>query len=195
MTERNIIYSGLSAAAWGYFFLHFNINLGTVSILPAFVGYLLLKAAIGNLSQERRNLALLRPLCILLAVWTGVDWLLSWTGTYVNVLLPPLNVVIVAAGLYFHFQFLTDMSALAETYQPEGVDLDQQILRRRTVYIVMLTASQVLAYLPVGRFEEQRGFAMMALIVLQVIVAVIIMLDLFHLRQYFREEETEQEDG
>lgn len=46
MTERKTLYDGVSNAAWGYFFLYFNINLGAVNILPRFVGWLLFLAAI-----------------------------------------------------------------------------------------------------------------------------------------------------
>ena len=39
------LYRGVSHAAWGYLFLYLDVNLGTVSILPAFVGYLLFWSA------------------------------------------------------------------------------------------------------------------------------------------------------
>lgn len=193
MTDRKNLYRCLSNAAWGYFLLHFDINLGTVSILPAFAGYLLLFSAVSGLSEERRDLLLLRPLCILLAVWNGLEWLLSWAGADAGGLFPPLDIVVTVAGLYFHFQFLTDMAALAETYQPEEGDLDQRLLRRRTVYIVLLTAAFVLLYLPAGRFEEQRGFAVTALAVILLLVALFIMAGLFELRGLFREEEGENQ--
>ena len=65
--DNRDIYSGLSNAAWGYFFLHFDFNLNNVSIFPRFVGWLLLLSACKKLSGERRDLALLRPLAVLLA--------------------------------------------------------------------------------------------------------------------------------
>ena len=77
MTEPNQLYTGLSQAAWGYFFMTFDFNLNGVSVLPRFVGFYLLFSAIGKLSVERRDLNLLRPLCILLTGWSGMDWLLS----------------------------------------------------------------------------------------------------------------------
>ena len=81
MPDRKTIYDGLSCAAWGYFFLYFNINLGNVSILPSFVGYLLLLSAIGSLQAVRRELALLRTPGRLLALYTVAGWALSWVGT------------------------------------------------------------------------------------------------------------------
>ena len=120
MAETNPLYTGLSQAAWGYFFITFDFSLNSVSILPRFVGYILLYMAIGKLSRARRDLNLLRPLCILLAGYSFVDWLLSWQGRDADGLSIFLNLVVAAATLYFHFQFLTDMAALAQEYQPEG---------------------------------------------------------------------------
>ena len=45
-TELERIRSGLLRAAWGYIFLYFNININQISLLPAFVGYILFLAAI-----------------------------------------------------------------------------------------------------------------------------------------------------
>ncbi len=194
MADRKTLYRGLSHAAWGYFFLHFDFNLNNVSIFPRFVGFLLLLSAINKLSGERRDLALLRSLCILLSVTNGVDWLFSWWGGDPGGLFPPLNMVILVAGLYFHFQFLTDMAALAEQYQPEGDNLDQRLISRRTVYTVLSTAAYVILYLPDGRgrYEEVRAAAVTALAVILLIVALFIMKGLFDLRRCFREEAEDQ---
>ena len=40
-TELERVRSGLLRAAWGYIFLYFNININHISLLPAFVGYIL----------------------------------------------------------------------------------------------------------------------------------------------------------
>ena len=195
--ERENLYSGLSHAAWGYFFLTFDFNLGTVSVLPRFVGFLLLLSAIGKLSVERRDLRLLRPLCILLAVWTAADWLLSWVGGDVDGHILFLDLLLSAAGLYFHFQFLTDMAALAEQYQPEGECLDRKLRRRRTAYIVLLTALDLAQNLPNGLIERLGALGsalMMGGAFLAAAAAVLIMTALFGLRRCFREAGSSPEE-
>lgn len=195
MTDQNTLYSGLSNAAWGYFFLNFDFNLGTVSIFPRFVGFLLLLSAIRKLSGERRELALLRPLCILLAIWAAVDWLLSWGGGDVDGQILFLDLLVSVAGLYFHFQFLTDMAAFAEQYQPEGGDLDSRIRRRRTVYIILITLIAVISWLCISRLNPQQlgtdsGIlwgALAAAAVAAVITDLFIMAALFELRRCFRD--------
>lgn len=186
--DREGLYRGLSNAAWGYLFLNFDLNLGAVSVTPRFVGWLLLVAAIGDLAQERRDLALLRPLGLLLAAWSGVDWLLSWAGGSAGGHILFLDLLAAAAGLYFHFQFLTDLAALAQRYQPEGGNLDLRLRRRRTVYILLTTAVDILLNLPAGRYAELQGHAAMGLGVAALITALSIMVGVFELRGLFREE-------
>ena len=189
MTERETIYTGLSHAAWGYFFLHFNLSFNGVNVLPNFVGWCLLLSAISKLSGERRDLKLLRPLAALLACWNGVDWLLSWGGGSVEEYDVFVGLLVTASSLYFHFQFLTDMAALAAQYQPEGGDLDRCLLRRRTAYTVMLTAVCLIANLNELAPWEGWAWATTLLALVGLIVALMIMLNLFDLRKCFQEEE------
>lgn len=186
--ERENIYRGLSQAAWGYFFLHFDFNLGTVSIFPRFIGFLLFPSAIGKLSGERRDLVLLRPLAALLGAWAALDWLLSWSGGSVSGHILFLDLLMAAANLYFHFQFLTDMAALAERYQHEGDDLDQRLRRRRTVYVVLMTAIDLVIDLPDGLLGEWQRWTALGMAVIACIAALFVMTGLFGLRRCFREE-------
>lgn len=191
MTDRSVLYSGLSNAACGYFFLNFDFNLGTVSVLPRFAGFLLFLSAIKKLSGERRELALLRPLCILLAVWAAVDWLLSWGGGGVDGHILFLDLLVAVAGLYFHFQFLTDMAAFAEQYQPEGGNLDSRIRRRRTAYIVLITVTSLTSSLNLQRIVPGADIIFGVLTVTAIaalITALCVMAALFELRRCFQAE-------
>lgn len=185
--EQERRYTGLSHAAWGYFFLHFDFNLGPVSILPRFVGWLLLLSAISALQRERRELGLLRPLGILEALWSGGDWLLSWAGSGTGGHILFLDLLLEVVTLYFHFQFLTDMAALAEEVRPEEDALACRLLRRRTVYLLTLTAIALTGEMSklfswVGWEWLLPGEALVGCV-----VAVMIMAGLFELRRYSRE--------
>ena len=191
MTESNQLYTGLSQAAWGYFFLTFDFNLGTVSVLPRFVGFYLLFSAIGKLSMERRDLNLLRPLCILLTGWSGMDWLLSWRGGDIEGHILFLDLLVTVVTLYFHFQFLTDMSALAEAYQPDDDSLSGRIRSHRTAYTLIVTAIALLDTLSqVFPWEWWPGIIVFAALI-TCIVALMIMSDLFRLRRCVRNGGTE----
>ena len=189
MTDREKLYSGLSNAAWGYFFLTFDFNLNNVSVLPRFVGFYLLFSAIGKLSGERRDLNLLRPLCILLTGWSGLDWLLSWLGGDVEGHILFLDLLVTVVTLYFHFQFLTDMAALSECCQPEDDNLASRIRGHRTAFTLLITVFGLMANLtPVLPWEWWAGMIGFGALI-TCIVALMIMLDLFHLRKLIRSEE------
>ena len=194
--DRGQLYRGLSQAAWGYFLLLLNFNLtfnNTISInlLPSFAGALLLLSATGSLSAERRDLKLLRPLCGLLAAWHLIDWVLNLVGLSVSGRFLYLDLAVGAASLYFHFQFLTDMAALAEKYQPPDSDLNRRIRRRRTVLLILDTALELASSLVQFIGTEQQAvatlvWAFLALVVLLVVV-ILIMRALFELRRYVRD--------
>lgn len=186
MTDRNTIYQGLSNAAWGYFFITLDLNLNGVSVLPRFVGFLLLYSAIGRLSGERRDLKLLRPLCMLLFCASFIDWGLSWLGEDIGSYFPFalfLTMLVTAASLYFHFQFLTDMAALATQYQSEGEDLDQRLLRHRTAYTVLTTVVSLVVSLARQFSWEGWDWVAGALAVVGFVVALMVIWDLFSLRK------------
>ncbi len=192
MTERENLYAGISYAAWGYLFLYVDFNLGTVSILPRFVGYLLFLAAIGKLGEKRRDLELLRPLGMLLAVWNIADWMASWLGTTVDGWFLPLDLIVNAVGLYFHFQMFTDFAALAAEYQgPDGI-LVRRLLHWRTVQAVLTTVAAV-AYHLMERLDGMWTYGVLTLALIQVIVAICLMAALFSLRKLFREELWDEE--
>lgn len=189
------LYRGVSHAAWAYFFLYFNVNLGSLNILPDFVCYLLLWSAIGCLEEEERDLTLLRPLCVLLGVWSGADWVLTLLGGTLDGRFLPMDLLISVAAIYFHFQLFTDFARLAARYQPQGEELDGRLLRLRTVHTLLLTAVAVLGYcFPNGAqftfpgsslAEGTAGFLLMGMALAGLVVALMLMFGLFALRKYF----------
>lgn len=183
MVARRDIYGGLSRAAWGYLFLYLDINLGTVSILPRFVGWLLFLSAIEQLKAERRELALLRPLGILLLLWSGADWLASWAGADVDGHIVPLDLIVTVAQMYFHFQFLTDCAALAEPYSYAGIH--RRLLRWRTLQTLLLTGMGILteAGAWLGRIS---GYMLAASAVVYLIAGLCLMAALFALRKFYQ---------
>ena len=187
MTDWEKLYSGVSAAAWSYLFLYFNVNLGRVNILPQFVGYWLLLSAIRDLKEERRDLALLRPLGILLLVWYLADWVLAIGGKTLSGLFPPLELIIGVAALYFHFQLFTDCAALAAAYQPPEETLDRSLLRGRTVQAVLMTVMTLLSYLSEW-FGQAWQWIQTGMAVVYVLAGFCLMMTLFHLRRLFRAE-------
>ena len=182
MTDYQKLYSGISKAAWGYFFLYFNINFNNVSILPSFVGYLLFLSAINLLKEEERELSLLHTLGVIMALWTGVEWLASFVGINLEGMWQFIDIIISLVNLYFHFQFLTNLASIAAKYQSEGYELDAKLLRYRTLQTVMLSAIEVIICFQPWLSEAWTVISICMLIV-YLIAGICLMKALFDLRK------------
>ena len=182
MTDYQKLYTGIGRAAWGYFFIYFDINLNTVSILPSFIGYLLFLSAINHLCDEERELNLLRTLGIILTVWHIASWFASFGAIKLDGMLPAVDIIIGAVNIYFHFQLLTNLASIAAKYQSEDHEFDAKLLRYRTMQTVMLTAVIVLGYLAKWQVELVT-FVSVGMIIAYLIVAILLMKTLFDLRR------------
>ena len=182
MTDYQKLYTGIGRAAWGYFFIYFDINLNTVSILPSFIGYLLFLSAINHLCDEERELNLLRTLGIILTVWHIASWFASFGAIKLDGMLPAVDIIIGVVNIYFHFQLLTNLASIAAKYQSEDHEFDAKLLRYRTMQTVMLTAVIVLGYLAKWQVELVT-FVSVGMIIAYLIVAILLMKTLFDLRR------------
>ena len=182
MTDYQKLYTGIGRAAWGYFFIYFDINLNTVSILPSFIGYLLFLSAINYLCDEERELNLLRTLGVILTAWHIVSWFASFGAIKLDGMLPAVDIIIGVVNIYFHFQLLTNLASIAAKYQSEDHEFDAKLLRYRTMQTVMLTAVIVLGYLAKWQ-AELVTFVSVGMIIAYLIVAILLMKTLFDLRR------------
>lgn len=195
MTDYTKLYDGISKVAWGYLFLYFDINLGTVSILPEFVGYLLFLSAINLLQDEERDLKLLRTLGILMAVWHGADWLASWVAIDLDGKSQFIDIATSLINMYFHFQLLTNLASIAAKYQPDGENFDTRLLKYRTLQTVMLTVIMILTSLS-SVFTEAWAYISIVIAIAYIIVGICLMRALFKLRRCLPTENiTEQTEN
>ena len=139
MTMQERLYPLARRAFWGYFFilLNFNITFQSVfalQLLPNSVGWWLLARVCREGRELRPSLGLLRPLCLALAVWNVQQFFPALEGQVPGLLTLLAGLVI----LYTHFQFLTDLVALADEALPGG-EQGHKLRTARTVVVVMDT--------------------------------------------------------
>lgn len=134
MDEYKPLPAAVKRIAWGYLLIHLHFNLGTIDLLPDWLGYWFMLSALPVLAEEVPTASLLRPFGILLTGWYAVDWVLKMLGTGVGTGILSLLVSIVS--LYFHFQLLTDLAAISEKY---GCPQTARLRTLRTVQTVVCT--------------------------------------------------------
>ena len=187
MTDYGKIYDGISKAIWGYFFLYFDINLGTISILPSFVGYILFLKAIDLLEEEERELSLLKTLGLILVTWNVVEWLAKCVGYSFGNKWQFVTLIAGLLNMYFHFQFLTNIASIAIKHQEENCAYDKTLLSCRTIQTLMLTVFLVvtnLSFIP----EDILIYPTFILAIIYIIVCIYIMATLNGLRKNLKTE-------
>lgn len=169
--------SGVKRIAWGYLLIYLNVNLGTLNILPNWLGYCFFLWALPTIAKEESSAALLRPLGILLAVWEGVLWAFGVeTSSYL------VGMVTAVLSLYFHFQLLTNLANIAQKY---GCPQEKRLLTLRTVQTVLTT----LVALPLP-WQEQEALTI-GIVLVQVVIALWLCAVLFSLQGSFRDRTNE----
>lgn len=184
--EREKLYTALSRVAWAYVFIYFNFNLGTLNVLPPWVGYALILSALPLLKEERRDLPLLRPLGELMLGWDFCGWLLLFlSGITLESHFLFWDLLLTAANLYFHFQLFTDLAAIAARYQGESDAIDRQLLTCRTWVTLTTTAAQIgLRFLS----GDALTYFNLAVALVVVVLLLCILPALFSLRKLFAPE-------
>ena len=192
MTDYTKLYNGISKVIWGYFFLYFdfyiNVGNGKISLVPSFVGFIMFSKAIDLLIDEERELSLLKPLGMILGIWEVIEWLANFVGYSFGGKWQFVNLIIGLLNLYFHFQFITNLSSIATKHQQEGCTYDKSLLTYRTILTILqtfFTIFTIFNFIP----DEVLTYITLALGIVFVIVCIGMMVILNQLRKNLKYDE------
>lgn len=126
-------------AFWGYFFVLLNFNFTffdafVLPLLPTSVGWWLLARVCQEGKELRPSLGLLRPFCLVLVVWNVQQFFPGLESRIPGL----ISLLVGLMVLYTHFQFLTDLVALADEALP-GKEQGKKLRFARTVLVVTST--------------------------------------------------------
>ena len=189
-TDYQKLQRSLSKVILGYVFLYININIGQVNLLPVFVGYLLFLSAIEGLKEEERELSLLKTLGVILALWHAFVWAMSWISVEIEGKWLLADILISVMNIYFQFQFVTNLAAIAEKYQTEEDDLHGKMLKYRTWQTVILTVITIVTEL-LPQEPTLVGYLFTTMAVVYLILAFSLIKALFDLRRCVQEPRPE----
>lgn len=74
------ICSAVKRIARGFFFIFIHINIGSIDILPDWVGYAMIVSSLGVVISEADKLKILRPVGVILTVWSVLEWAIDIFG-------------------------------------------------------------------------------------------------------------------
>ena len=144
--ETKTYVHNLSRIAWAYVFLlidfSMSVNDFSINVLPGWVGFLLIFLALPSVEEQEPSASLLRPLVILLGLWEVIRWVGTLvTGSVFDV--PLLTLILSAISMYFHFQFLTNLSSIARAH---GLLEDSEKLLHLRTGLTLFTALVTILY-------------------------------------------------
>lgn len=168
--------SAIGAVGRAYIFIYVNINLGTLDILPDWLGYLFILGALPTLSLWEKSTGLLRNLGILLAIYEGAEWIIQLFGSQTDI--PVISLIAGIIGLYFHFQLLTNMASIASEYGLTG--RSENILKLRTANTLLQTVAMLTMQLS-ARFEA--AWPALVMVVIIVILTIMITVSIYGLKK------------
>ena len=129
---------------WGLLFLFFNININQVSILPSFVGYLLIYFGMKEYNTEQGEVpafSTAKPWVIAATVWSALFWLPLLNPGYLNVIGTALQLAVT----YLIMQGVEQIEPVRE------IDLNSARLRKAWyVTLVCLIAAWFLGLMEAG---------------------------------------------
>ena len=76
-------------------------------------------------------------MCTVLGIWVAIQWLASCVGYSFGGKWQFLTLIHGLLGLYFNFQFITNLASIATKYQKEGCDYDKKLLKYRTIEVIV----------------------------------------------------------
>lgn len=206
MSERKKIYDSISKIAFAYILILIEILIGTVDVLPDFVGYIMIVDTFNYLKDESRTIMLLKPFGVILAVWSFINFIRRLLG--INTISFPvntgysamiyilhiINIMVIVINIYFTYQLSTEMSLLAENYHNEK--LSKSFIMRRNIFTVSQTVIflinniiPVLHNIP----DDIRNYIMIAPVIISFAVMILIVSALFSLRKEFKDERQDQD--
>lgn len=170
MNLANICWA-VKQVAWAYIILHFDFHLGTLNVVPDWLGYTFIIHALADLREAEPSAELLRPLGILLGVVDGIGWFGEMLGFSMDI--PIIGIFVSIISLYFHFQLLTNLAEISELYKCSET---KGILRLRTIRTLLMS----LFALPLP--WEQIEIVSLILVLVNLVVGIGICIMLFSLK-------------
>lgn len=175
MIDKNEMSKAIGGIAWGYVFIHMHLNLGTIDILADWIGYFMIVKALGVVGKCEESALLLKNPGLAITVWIFITWAinilqLSPSGFIYGTIDMIFSILI----LYFHFQLLTNLADVAETY---NCSHKSGLLVLRNLRTIMIT----FIWLPLP-FDENEWLMYVPLAV-SIIVMVWTIAELFSLKK------------
>lgn len=178
MTDYKELSKKIRRVGWGFVFILFDINIGTVSILPKWIGYMMIISALPVLASQVPSAKLLKPLGVALAIYSGAEWAMKIISLDYSIAV--ISVLIMCILVYFNFQLFTNLAEIAEKH---SCPQQKGLLKLRTALIITEVITNII--LIVVRISTDNDdftyFIPIIMVIIQLIMMICICVNIFSL--------------
>lgn len=184
LNSKSDIYSlksSIKRIGWSYIFIYFSLTLGSLDILPGWVGYMMILSEIYYIAEHDKSSLLLKTPCVILIIYEIMKWAGNLIGlNYQSFDLLPFSLIRIVGiivgiiSIYFHFQLLTNLANVAEIkglYERKSI-----LLNRRTLNTILQT---IISFSWILLNEITNSYVFLFLAVVSIIVVISIVSCLF----------------
>lgn len=172
------ISSVIKSIAIGYILIYVHLNIGTLDILPDFLGYFIIVRALPHIAQKEKSAMLIKTPGIILAVWNIVESVVTLAGGELDFYI--INVIVSILSIYFNFQLITNIAEFATEAKRK-----KRLLTLRSGLVIFHTVTIILILIP-----SIRTVAIVTAIA-QLVMLIWICIELFQLASAIKKEEQE----
>ncbi len=138
------MYEGLNKIFWGIFLATFNINLGPIKILPAFVGFMILSSGINTIHKEQKTEEFKKALdfsriLIVIALFGGlIDFFTQGTYQY-SLILQIWPIVLMIVELLMFYNFFLGISKYFDSIG--NLEVSDRVIASSRMYMIIFISS------------------------------------------------------
>ncbi|NLC03854.1 MAG: hypothetical protein GX787_06190 [Tissierellia bacterium] len=138
------MYEGLNKMLWGIFLATFSINLGPVSILPSFIGFMIISSGINTIYVEHHYEDFKKALdfsriTIALALFSGlIDFFTAGNYQY-SIIMQVWTIVLMVVELFMFYNFFIGTIKYFDSI--ENLEVAERVMASSRMYLIVFISS------------------------------------------------------
>lgn len=148
----------------------FNFNIGSLNLIPNFIGYLFIYNSLHVLEKYEESSKLMKPLTLTLCIYNGFTWFFDIFQVSLNEYI--INMMFAIFSIYVYYHLLTSIGQICASY---GSVYTNRIFHLRNIITVLQTMTSLSSLLL--NAEENVMFILLAIVYIVIIVCMKITLN------------------
>lgn len=93
----------------------FNFNIGTLNLIPNFIGYILIYKSLSILEKYEESTRLMKPLTLALTIYSGFTWFFNTFQISFDIYV--IDIMFSIFSIYVYYHLLTSIGQICKSYQ------------------------------------------------------------------------------